>query len=212
MSTCRHPKLYFTIFLSYLFLEPIFLHRFLYRYFTGIITEIIFLIINIIPCIAIIIYILHNGESFEKYGFCLHHPIIQLLYAIGLFVFTGILFRSTAGSLSQIFNTFNNFLVAFNTINFFNLLDLFYNVLIEEIIWRGFILTLFTRKFNSYYSIIITSILFGLVHFPYSFSATHVLNTCISSIIYCYLRIHSPEKFSVFSLTITHFLWDILFR
>lgn len=193
----------------YLFLESFFLQNFFYVYFNGILSEIIFLIINFIPCIAILIYIHVYDEPVKEYVFHLHNPLIQLIYGIGLYVFIGILFRSTASSLSLISESVNHLITNFNTINLFVLLDLFYNVFIEEFIWRGFVLTFLSKKLNIFLGIIITSILFGLVHYPVFFSYTHVINSCIISVIYCYLRIHSPEKFGVFSLAITHFLWDV---
>lgn len=193
----------------YLFLESFFLQNFFYVYFDGILSEIIFLIINFIPCIAILIYIHVYDEPVKEYGFHLHTPLIQLIYGIGLYVFTGILFRSTASSLSLISESVNHLITNFNTINLFVLLDLFYNVFIEEFIWRGFVLTFLSKKLNIFPGIIITSILFGLVHYPVFFSFAHIINSCILSIVYCYLRIHSPEKFGVFSLVITHFLWDL---
>lgn len=193
----------------YLFLESFFLQNFIYVYFKGILSEIIFLIINFIPCIAILIYIHVYDEPLKEYGFHLHNLFIQLIYGIGLYVFTGILFRSTASSLSLISESVNHLITNFNTINLFVLLDLFYNVFIEEFIWRGFVLTFLSKKLNILPGIIIASILFGLVHYPVFFSYTHVINSCIISVIYCYLRIHSPEKFGVFSLAITHFLWDL---
>ena len=83
------------------------------------------------------------------------------------------------------------------------------NVLTEEILWRGFVLTFLSKKLNNFFAIFITSVFFGLMHFPVTYSFTQVINTCITSILYCSLRTFFPDKFSILSLTVTHFLWNV---
>lgn len=83
------------------------------------------------------------------------------------------------------------------------------NVLTEEILWRGFVLTFLSKKSNKFFAIIITSVLFGLMHFPVTYSFTQVINTCIISMLYCSLRTLFPDKFSILSLIVTHFIWNM---
>ena len=196
----------------YTLLGAFLLQRIIYVYLNGLISEMLFLLITIIPSIAIMIYISVYNESLEEYGFHLHKPIIQLFCGIILYVFMGIFFRFTFLSPPPFSEALGNIITKFDLINidnFFYILNMLLNVLTEEILWRGFVLTFLSKKLNIFPVIIITSILFGLVHYPVFFSFAHIINSCILSIVYCYLRIHSPEKFGVFSLAITHFLWDL---
>ena len=208
MSNYKHNQKFFLILLIYLFVEVIILQKVIYIYFNGIISELFFLLVLFIPCIAITNYISFYKETFEEYGFHIHNPLIQLLYGIGLYAFIGLIFRSNFSSLPAISNSIANIIDKFNSHTVFNTLNIFFNALSEELIWRGFILKFLTQKNSIFCSIIITSILFGVMHFPVSFSFLQVINSCVISIVYCFLRIHSPEKFSIFSLTITHFLWN----
>ena len=178
----------------------------------GLISEMLFLLITIIPSIAIMIYISVYNESLEEYGFHLHKPIIQLFCGIILYVFMGIFFRFTFLSPPPFSEALGNIITKFDLINidnFFYILNMLLNVLTEEILWRGFVLTFLLKKSNNFFAIFITSVFFGLMHFPVTYSFTQVINTCIISILYCSLRTFFPDKFSILSLTVTHFLWNV---
>ena len=69
-----------------------------------------------------------------------------------------------------------------NIANFFYIFNMLLNVLTEEILWRGFVLTFLSKKSNNFFAIFITSVFFGLMHFPVTYSFTQVINTCINSI------------------------------
>ena len=66
----------------YTLLGAFLLQRIIYVYLNGLISEMLFLLITIIPSIAIMIYISVYNESLEEYGFHLHKPIIQLFCGI----------------------------------------------------------------------------------------------------------------------------------
>ena len=154
----------------------------------------LFLLITIIPSIAIIIYISVYNKSLEEYGFHLHKPIIQLFCGIVLYVFMGIFFRFTFLSPPPFSEALRNIIAKFDRINIANFFYIF-NMLLN--------------KSNNFFAIFITSVFFGLMHFPVTYSFTQVINTCIISILYCSLRTFFPDKFSILSLTVTHFLWNV---
>ena len=188
------------------------LQRIIYVHLNGLISELLFLLITIIPSIAIMIYISAYHESLEEYGFHFHKPIIQLSCGIVLYVFMGIFFHFTFLSPPPFSEALGNIITKFDLINidnFFYILNMLLNVLTEEILWRGFVLTFLSKKSTNFFAIIITSVFFGLMHFPVTYSFTQVINTCIISILYCSLRTFFPDKFSILSLTVTHFLWNV---
>lgn len=196
----------------YTLLGAFLLQRIIYVYLNGLISEMLFLLITIIPSIAIIIYISVYNKSLEEYGFHLHKPIIQLFCGIVLYVFMGIFFRFTFLSPPPFSEALRNIIAKFDRINianFFYIFNMLLNVLTEEILWRGFVLTFLSKKSNNFFAIFITSVFFGLMHFPVTYSFTQVINTCIISILYCSLRTFFPDKFSILSLTVTHFLWNV---
>ena len=196
----------------YTLLGAFLLQRIIYVYLNGLISEMLFLLITIIPSIAIMIYISAYHESLEEYGFHFHKPIIQLFCGIVLYVFMGIFFRFTFLSPPPFSEALGNIITKFDLINidnFFYILNMLLNVLTEEILWRGFVLTFLLKKSNNFFAIFITSVFFGLMHFPVTYSFTQVINTCIISILYCSLRTFFPDKFSILSLTVTHFLWNV---
>ena len=197
MKSTTKQWIFFLALPIYTLLGAFLLQRIIYVYLNGLISEMLFLLITIIPSIAIIIYISVYNESIEEYGFHLHKPIIQLFCGIVLYVFMGIFFRFTF-----LFDRIN-------IANFFYILNMLLNVLTEEILWRGFVLTFLSKKSNNFFAIFITSVFFGLMHFPVTYSFTQVINTCIISILYCSLRTFFPDKFSILSLTVTHFLWNV---
>lgn len=121
------------------------------------------LLITIIPSIAIIIYISVYNKSLEEYGFHLHKPIIQLFCGIVLYVFMGIFFRFTFLSPPPFSEALRNIIAKFDRINianFFYIFNMLLNVLTEEILWRGFVLTFCQR--NQIISLLFLLLLFSL--------------------------------------------------
>ena len=63
---------------------------------------------------------------------------------------------------------------------------------VEELVYRSFLLSIFIYYFNwdSILSIIVISVIFGLVHYSTSKNWSHVISTLISSIIYSFALIY----------------------
>lgn len=79
--------------------------------------------------------------------------------------------------------------------------------IIEEILFRGFYLTFFQKLFNNLFvSIFLSAVLFGLGHYPVNQNIQQVIFSSILGLIYGYLRLKEPENFTLFSLSIAHFL------
>ncbi|GFI51319.1 hypothetical protein IMSAGC020_02529 [Lachnospiraceae bacterium] len=84
------------------------------------------------------------------------------------------------------------------------------NVIAEEVLYRGFLLTFFQKIFNSsMLSIWLSAILFGISHYPSNNNIAQVISASIMGLIYGYLRVNESEKFSLFSLCLTHYLHNI---
>ena len=186
MKSTTKQWIFFLALPIYTLLGAFLLQRIIYVYLNGLISEMLFLLITIIPSIAIIIYISVYNKSLEEYGFHLHKPIIQLFCGIVLYVFMGIFFRFTFLSPPPFSEALRNIIAKFDQINianFFYIFNMLLNVLTEEILWRGFVLTFLSKKSNNFFAIFITSVFFGLMHFPVTYSFTQVINTCIISLI-----------------------------
>lgn len=209
MKSTTKQWIFFLALPIYTLLGAFLLQRIIYVYLNGLISEMLFLLITIIPSIAIIIYISVYNKSLEEYGFHLHKPIIQLFCGIVLYVFMGIFFRFTFLSPPPFSEALRNIIAKFDRINianFFYIFNMLLNVLTEEILWRGFVLTFLSKKLNNFFAIFITSVFFGLMHFPVTYSFTQVINTCIISILYCSLR-----TFSLINLAFSHLQLLIFF-
>lgn len=118
-------------------------------------------------------------------------------------------FRFTFLSPPHFSEALRNIIAKFDRINianFFYIFNMLLNVLTEEILWRGFVLTFLSKKSNNFFAIFITSVFFGLMHFPVTYSFTQVINTCIISILYCSLR-----TFFLINLAFSHLQLLIFF-
>lgn len=156
-------------------------------------------------------------ESLEEYGFHFRNIHIQIISGIVLtFLMTFILhynaisnFISKNGFLFSIGDLMKRLVDCFGSYASF-FLDFFstlVNAISEEILYRGFILTLFQRAFHSSsLSVFLSALLFGLSHFPFHQNWYTVIFAFIFGIVYGYLRIKEPEKFTIFSLCLAHFL------
>lgn len=88
---------------------------------------------------------------------------------------------------------------------------IFFNPLIpaisEECVYRGFLLSFFQRLFdNPILSVSLSAVLFGVGHYPSYHSMDQVVFALIMGFIFGYLRLKEPEKFTLFSLSLAHFL------
>ena len=79
MKSTTKQWIFFLALPIYTLLGAFLLLRIFYVPLNGLISEMLFLLITIIPSIAIIIYISVYNKSLEEYGFHLHKPIIQLI-------------------------------------------------------------------------------------------------------------------------------------
>lgn len=92
MKSTTKQWIFFLALPIYTLLGAFLLQRLSMYNLNGLISEMLFLLLQIIPSIAIIIYISVYNKSLEEYGFHLHKPIIQLFCGIVLYVFMGIFF------------------------------------------------------------------------------------------------------------------------
>ena len=89
------------------------------------------------------------------------------------------------------------------------------SVTYEEVLFRGFLLTFFQKLTgSSFLGVFISAFWFGLMHYSSFGTLEEILERPISAfifgIIYGYLRVKEPRKFTLFSLSIGHFLNDVI--
>ena len=125
MKSTTKQWIFFLALPIYTLLGAFLLQRIIYVYLNGLISEMLFLLITIIPSIAIIIYISVYNKSLEEYGFHLHKPIIQLFCGIVLYVFMGIFFRFTFLSPPPFSEALRNIIAKFDRINIANFFYIF---------------------------------------------------------------------------------------
>ena len=94
---------------------------------------------------------------------------------------------------------------------------IFFNPLIpaisEECVYRGFLLSFFQRLFdNPILSVSLSAVLFGVGHYPSYHSMDQVVFALIMGFIFGYLRLKEPEKFTLFSLSLAHFLHNAVLQ
>lgn len=178
-------------------------------------TSILFAIGGILGCIFFIRIIIK--EPLAKYGLQLkkmHLQIISVIMLEFMIIFLSF-FPVISDNISYILS--GNLIKEFVSYYFDSFrksslfLVLLVNVTYEEMLYRGFLLSFFQRLFkSSFMGIFLSAILFGLIHYTTTHSWATVLDAFIFGIIYGYLRIKEPEKFTLFSLSVGHFLNDIL--
>ncbi len=171
-------------------------------------TDIIYLpVFNIILCLLLI----HNylKEPFFSYGLSFKKIHIQiicslLLAAIILFylygnAFTWNIYPFVIGRFMRHFSSYASL-----CLYFFNILV---RALYDEIAFRGIFLSFFQRIFTKpLVSIVLCAILFGAADYLAGQDIFRAVLAVVTGFIYGYLRINEPEKFTVFSLSLTHFL------
>ena len=72
---------------------------------------------------------------------------------------------------------------------------------VEEVVFRGFVLDVASEKYSDWFAIFISALLFAIVHIE----AVSVINAFIGGIIYGYVRIRTG---SLWPSIILHFLWN----
>jgi membrane protease YdiL (CAAX protease family) len=80
-------------------------------------------------------------------------------------------------------------------------------------VYRGFLLSFFQRIFNNpILSISLSAVLFGVSHYPSFHNIDQVVFASILGFIFGYLRLKEPEKFTLFSLSLAHFLHNAVLQ
>ena len=172
-------------------------------------------ILGSVLCLSLVRFYLQ--EPLEEYGLHLKSPHIQLIcillitFTISFFAFfrnltkdgtTLVLTKSTLKNIGELFP------VSFTIL-------LLASVTYEEVLFRGFLLTFFQKLTDSsFLGVFISAFWFGLMHYSSSGTLEENLERLISAfifgIIYGYLRVKEPQKFTLFSLSIGHFLNDFI--
>ena len=168
-----------------------------------------------VPIVNILLFIvlIHNylQEPLTEYGIYFGKIYIQIISGIILaFIILFLLY-------------FNNFSWEFciSLINslkrqFTSQFSLYYIFLIliyatsEEIIFRGFLLTFFQKIFaNPLFSVFLSAFLHAVSHYPMNHNFLQVMFSFVLGIIYGYLREKEPEKFTIFTLSLSQSLYKI---
>lgn len=81
----------------------------------------------------------------------------------------------------------------------------------EEVLFRGFLLTFFQKLFKKpIFSILLSAIIFGIIHYPNGPQIGYCIYTFSFGLVLGYLRLKSPENFTIFSLSIAHGLYNYI--
>lgn len=174
-----------------------------------------FAVFGSLLCLTLIHFYLQ--EPVTEYGLQFKKPHIQIIYALVLafiIIFSTYYYKIAENGISFILKrASSNEVIEMFPVSF--LISLLVNVTYEEILFRGFLISFFRKlSGSSLLGVIIPSLWFGLTHYstvsnPVE-SWTRVISAFTLGLIYGYLRVKAPSKFTLFSLSIAHFLNDIL--
>ena len=163
--------------------------------------------IHVLIVLGILILCIHKSNySYQDLGIHLSHPFSQLICS--LFTVTVLLLSYYYLNDFQVWIYRELRLLRSMSVSYF-LLALLISIY-SEFVWRCFFLSFLKELTNKTFSLIFTSILCGLVYFPANPDIIHLMHTALLGFIMDYLRYNSPEKFTLFSLTIIHLLWILL--
>lgn len=144
----------------------------------------------------IIHFFLH--ESMADYGLHWKHIGLQLLGALFLAFSLDYLVNQHLIYTLRIF-------IQQKELNF----DIAIHATVEEIVYRGFLLTFLYRwKNNELFAIITSSFIFAIYHYPASQDIDLVLFAFISGFVFSYLRLKEGKTFSLFSLSLAHTIYN----
>lgn len=164
-------------------------------------------ILNVLLCL----WLIHNylKEPLVEYGLYFKKIHIQIISGILLVIFIDyLLLQSSINITSGIFyiERFVGKLISDPVNIFYFFIPLIYAIP-EECVYRGFLLSFFQRLFNNpILSISLSAVLFGVSHYPSYHNIDQVVFASILGFIFGYLRVKDPEKFTLFSLSLAHFL------
>lgn len=118
-----------------------------------------------------------------------------LIAVIGVETFEGI--ACSPAALSELDKVDLDFLTLFTLLLYVSILT----PVVEEVVFRGFVLDVASERYSDWFAIFISALLFALVHIE----AVSVINAFIGGLIYGYVRIRTG---SLWPSIILHFLWN----
>lgn len=143
----------------------------------------------------------------KKYsvGYYILSVITTLLVVVAVLIVFSIVwtllgFKKDSNSLNKIIDIFrhNHFLVVLTCLT---------AGITEELVFRGYIMPRLQLLFNkTYISVIISSVIFGLIHFGYG-TALNVIGPFIIGLVFA---LHYYKYRNIKILIICHFLWDYI--
>lgn len=144
-------------------------------------------------------------EKTYSIGYYILSIIITLLVVIAVlivfsFIWTSLGLKKDSDSLNKILEVFrhNHFLI---------LLTCLTAGITEELVFRGYIMPRLQLLFNkTYVSVIISSVVFGLIHFGYG-TALNIIGPFIIGLVFA---LHYYKYRNIKILIICHFLWDYM--
>ena len=163
------------------------------------------LILNIIVIVFLIRYFLK--EPLETYGFHFRKFHLQLIFGVFLAV---VLVNLRSGYFPEALLSIR-FAELFSVQNVFVFLFTFIYAAYEEVLVRGFLLTFFQNIFKRpMLGLFLSAIVFGIWHYPKLQLMGYVTYTFSVGLVLGYLRLKSPEKSTIFSLSLAHGLYNFL--
>ncbi len=118
-----------------------------------------------------------------------------LIAVIGVETFEGI--ACSPAALTELDKVDLDFLTLFTLLLYVSILT----PIVEEVVFRGFVLDLASERYSDWFSIFISALLFAIIHIE----AVSVINAFIGGLIYGYVRIRTG---SLWPPIIVHFLWN----
>ena len=118
-----------------------------------------------------------------------------LIAVIGVETFEGI--ACSPAALTELDKVDLDFLTLFTLLLYVSILT----PIVEEVVFRGFVLDLASERYSDWFSIFISALLFAIIHIE----AVSVINAFIGGLIYGYVRIRTG---SLWPSIILHFLWN----
>ena len=118
-----------------------------------------------------------------------------LIAIVGVETFEGI--ACSPAALTELDRVDLDFLTLFTLLLYVSILT----PIVEEVVFRGFVLDLASERYSDWFSIFISALLFAIIHIE----AVSVINAFIGGLIYGYVRIRTG---SLWPSIILHFLWN----
>ena len=168
-------------------------------------------VLGILLCLCMIHFYLK--EPFTEYGIHFRRIYMQLVSGLILAVIILVLYGDYMFiSWKEIPAMIHNFIDQFPSSSFL-ILYLFSTLAYaayEEVVFRGFLLSFFQKLLNGFWiNIFINAFLFGISHYPLNHYIKQGFFSFITGIIYGYLRAKEPERYTLFTLSVAHFINNV---